>query len=118
MNMNRSLEKELDRYVRILIEHYHPERILIFGSVASGDATEESDIDMIVIKSTSKPFLKRIEEVIKLLKPRVALDILVYTPEEFETLSKNRLFFQKEILPKAREIYNARRSKGMAKVSR
>ena len=110
------LKRELNRCVTILIEKYKPERILIFGSLASGEVKEDSDIDMIVIKSTSKPFLKRIEEVLRILKPQEAFDILVYTPEEFRRLSETRLFFKKEILPKAKEIYNARRSKGMAEI--
>ncbi len=110
------LKKELNRCVTILSEKYKPERILVFGSLASGEVNENSDIDMIIIKSTSKPFLKRIEEVLRILKPKEVFDIFVYTPDEFKRLSETRLFFKKEILPKAKEIYNARRGEGMAKV--
>ena len=95
----------MDRYLALLIEHDKPEKIIIFGSLATGDIHSWSDIDMVVIKQTSLPFLERLHETRRLLHPRVGTDILVYTPEEFEQLSQRRLFFQEEILDKGVVVY-------------
>jgi hypothetical protein len=43
--------------------------------------------------------------VLELLKPQVGVDVLVYTPEEFEQLSKERAFVRQEIVAKGRVIY-------------
>jgi hypothetical protein len=44
-----------------------------------------------------------------LLRPPlgVGIDILVYTPEEFDQMAKERLFFRQEIVEKARVLYEA-----------
>ncbi len=99
------LNQELDRYLALLIEHDKPEKIIVFGSLATGDIHSWSDIDLVVVKQTSLPFLERLHEIRHLLHPRVGTDILVYTPEEFEQLSQRRLFFQEEILDKGVVVY-------------
>ncbi|MGB9628651.1 MAG: nucleotidyltransferase domain-containing protein [Thermodesulfobacteriota bacterium] len=99
------LEDELARYVRVLREQYAPERILLFGSLASDIIGEWSDIDLVIIKKTEQRFLDRICEVMHLLKPPVGVDILVYTPEEFDQLSWERPFVREEILRKGKVLY-------------
>ena len=98
------LKNELKRDIAILKENYNPEKIILFGSLNSGKIKEWSDIDLIVIKDTKKPFLDRIREVLLLLKPNVGMDILVYTPLEFARI-KERLFFKKEISGRGAVIY-------------
>lgn len=104
-NRRAFLEAELARYVQILRERYAPQRILLFGSLASGEVGEWSDIDLVVVKETDRKFLDRIREVMQLLRPRVGMDILVYTPEEFAQLSQERPFVREEILHKGRVLY-------------
>jgi uncharacterized protein (DUF1697 family) len=45
-----------------------------------------------LLKKTEKKFLERLEEFYNYLNPQVAVDILVYTPEEFEEMKKNNPF--------------------------
>ena len=99
------LKRELDRYLHILTTQSDPERIIVFGSMASGEITAWSDIDLVVVQRTSLPFLKRSRQVRRLLKPRVGTDILVYTPAEFEQLGQVRPFFRDEILAKGVVLY-------------
>jgi len=93
------LQKELSRCISILKEKYHPQKILLFGSLANDRVKKWSDIDLIIVKDTPKPFLDRIKEVLLLLKPKVGMDILVYTPGEFKQLSEKK-FFKEEIIRK------------------
>lgn len=46
--MNLSLQKEIERITAQLIEKYKPERIILFGSAARGDATPDSDVDLLI----------------------------------------------------------------------
>ncbi len=69
--------------VERLVAGYDPDRIILFGSRASGTADEESDIDLLVVKETDRRPLDRRIEVEHLLADRqVPLDLLVYTPRE------------------------------------
>jgi hypothetical protein len=43
--------------------------------------------------------------VLELLKPQVDVDVLVYTPREFEQLSQERAFVRQEIVTKGRVVY-------------
>lgn len=91
-----TLERELERIVERLAV-LDPDRVILFGSLASGDVGRGSDIDLIVVKRTAKRFLDRLDEVYAAVEPAVGLDVLVYTPEEFETLSRERGFVSRAV---------------------
>lgn len=99
------LEAELQRYLVVLQDEYQPERVLLFGSLAAGNTGEWSDIDLVIVKETDRRFLDRTKEVMQLLRPRVGVDILVYTPAEFARLSRERAFVRDEILRKGKVVY-------------
>ena len=99
------LEAELQRYLSLLRDHYRPERVLLFGSLAAGDTGEWSDIDLVIIKETNQRFLNRTKEVMQLLRPRIGVDILVYTPAEIARLSQERAFVRDEIMGKGKVVY-------------
>jgi len=66
-------------------EAEHPDKIVLFGSFARGEALEDSDIDILVIKKTTLPRHKRARNIRKSLRGiKHPLDITVYTPEEVE----------------------------------
>ena len=104
------LEKELERYVKILIEQENPELILLYGSLVSGNIHESSDIDLVVVDDSDQPFFARTWQIRKMLKPQVGADILCYTPDEFGHLFHNRLFFKQEIVGKGKVLYERRRN--------
>jgi predicted nucleotidyltransferase len=98
MNRSKPDDKYLDNLVNILLR-YEPERIILFGSRARGDADEYSDYDIIVIKRTERLFLDRlidmVDYIVEFGRPA---EILVYTPEEFQRMQDTDLGFmvQKE----------------------
>jgi predicted nucleotidyltransferase len=99
------LEQELARYLRLLTEHGDPDRVIVFGSLTRDRVHAWSDIDLVIVEQTNLPFLQRLRKVRKLLRPKVGTDILVYTPEEFERLRRERPFFREEILAKGVVVY-------------
>ncbi|WP_421658964.1 nucleotidyltransferase domain-containing protein [Leptothermofonsia sp. ETS-13] len=102
------LEAEIHRYVKVLCEDYNPESIWVFGSMATGAMHEWSDIDLAIVKETNQRFLDRTKEVLRLLQPRVGLDVLVYTHDEFDQLCQDRAFVRDEIVDKGRILYGQR----------
>lgn len=99
------LEQELRRALEILIRDYAAEKVILFGSFAEGHVGEWSDIDLIVVKETPLRFLDRTKELLGLIRPRVGMDILVYTPSEFTSLSKERAFFRDEVQARGKVLY-------------
>ena len=79
--VGRSLLQATDRIVREI----DPERIILFGSYASGQPTPDSDVDLLIIMRTNLSPLDRYLLVSRILDPRpFPVDILVKTPEEIE----------------------------------
>jgi predicted nucleotidyltransferase len=58
-----------------------------FGGFATGRLTPHSDIDLILVQPTTKPFLERGEDFLDLYDIVPAIDLLIYTPEEFARLT-------------------------------
>ena len=63
-------------------------KAILFGSYARGDADEYSDLDLIIIAESQRPFLERGDDFVDLWKesPIGAIDVLVYTPKEFSKM--------------------------------
>ncbi|QSQ09149.1 hypothetical protein H0A61_01508 [Koleobacter methoxysyntrophicus] len=87
------LKTELERITREL-KQLGAEKIMLFGSYASGRADLFTDLDIIAVLKSDLSFIKRIGFIYSKIIPRVATDILVYTPEEWQTL-KEKPFFKK-----------------------
>jgi predicted nucleotidyltransferase len=63
---------------------FDPERIVLFGSYASGKATDDSDVDLLVVANMSMPRRERFAAVRRLAADYPAsFDIIVKTPEEY-----------------------------------
>lgn len=66
-----------------IAERFDPEKIILFGSYASGHPTADSDVDLLVIMNTAEPRHRRAVPMRLLFRPvPCAMDILVFTPEE------------------------------------
>lgn len=73
---------------------YNPFKIILFGSRASGDHDEYSDVDVIIVYDTDKKFLDRLAELYTSWSLPRAVDILAYTPQEFELMLADTAFLQ------------------------
>ncbi len=95
-------------YVRDrIVAAYKPEKIILFGSAATGNARADSDLDLLIIKRTRKPYFKRIKEVNHAIHIWRSTDVFVLTPEELKRgLRDNRFFLTREILAKGKVIYD------------
>ncbi len=104
----RLLEEELNRIVEVIKIDYEPEKIILFGSLADGNVHEWSDIDLLIVKKTSKRPIERCLEACRLIKPRIGIDLFIYTPEEYETLITERFSFLINIMKMGKILYEKR----------
>jgi uncharacterized protein len=61
-------------------------KAILFGSTARGEADQWSDLDLIVVADTERQFFERFKDFAGLYEVWPRLDLLVYTPAEFERL--------------------------------
>lgn len=73
----------LEEIVRRIVETVHPNRILLFGSSARGEANEHSDLDLLIVVPSDLPRHRRSIPIYRALSDvPIPMDILVYTPDE------------------------------------
>jgi len=90
------IEAELNRILEKL-KNIDVKKVILFGSAVSGNINSKSDIDLIIVKETNASFLTRIDEIYAAIEPNMAVDILVYTPEEFDALEKTNSFVSRAV---------------------
>lgn len=74
----------LEWMVRAIVSEVDPERVILFGSRARGDAGAGSDVDLVVVEAEPfGPGRSRHDELVRLYHAladfRVAADVLVYS---------------------------------------
>jgi predicted nucleotidyltransferase len=83
---DRKLAEFVRTHLPTLRSRLAPLQVIAFGSRVRGDALSTSDLDLILVSPwfASVPFLKRSPAVLELLDYPGGLELLCYTPEEFE----------------------------------
>jgi predicted nucleotidyltransferase len=70
--------QEIQDYANKIAERFQPEKIILFGSYAYGQPTEDSDVDLLVIMEHDRRNWEKASEIrIALDDPTFALDLLV-----------------------------------------
>ena len=116
-SVRKELEKEMRRITSLIISHYAPEQILLFGSLANGEVDESSDIDLVIVKDTKERFIDRLHRVRLITRPEAGVDFFVYTPEEIKTMAQRKnKFLLTEILGKGQVLYE-RNKQMVSKIS-
>ena len=89
-------------------------KIILFGSYAKGTATEDSDIDLVVILDShemSQLFKDRlarrrpVSRALLEINRQYSMDIIVYTKAEFNYLKNRKDFFVQEIEETGKVLY-------------
>ena len=98
------------RMAVVLQARYRPQQIILFGSYASGGAHKDSDIDLLIVKATPKPFFKRLAEVRALVtdaRRGHPFEPVVVTPDELKRRLARGDQFLAQILRTGRRLYAA-----------
>jgi predicted nucleotidyltransferase len=75
----------LDEMVQRIVLRFHPVRIILFGSHASGTSTFDSDLDLLVVMPVDGSRRAKANEIDLALADRtISLDVIVVTPDQFD----------------------------------
>ena len=99
---------DLRDIVRRIVEVAGPERIIMFGSAASGGMGPNSDVDLLVVKFGANR-LQLAQQIYRNLHGAAeAVDVIVVTPEDVEKYRDNSAFIIAPALEEERTVYHAR----------
>lgn len=93
-------------YLQVLVDQFHPEQVILFGSYAYGEPTPDSDVDLLVVKDTGKSPVSeatRIRRAVRHLRHGISnlpLDIMVRDREDLNDRIARGADFHQEITQK------------------
>ena len=108
MTTNTEFRKIITGSLDRILKGYKPKKVILFGSYAYGEPTEDSDIDLLIIKNTDKRPIDRWLEVKRLLRDIsriLPVSPLIYTEKEIEQRLAIKDFFIEEIFEKGEVLY-------------
>ena len=105
--MTKALRNEADRITKLLVKKYKPEKVVLFGSVARNEDTNNSDLDIFIIKKTKKGFFDRLAEIEGIVKTDYPLDIIVMTPPELDKAIREKRVFIQQVFKYGKILYDS-----------
>ena len=93
------IAEQLLPYLQVLVEQFHPEQVILFGSYAYGQPTRDSDVDLLVVKDMQAP---QLEEALAIRKAwratrrsgvSLPFDILLESPRSHQARIKDAAGF-------------------------
>ena len=82
-------------YLRVLVEQFHPEQVILFGSYAHGKPDKDSDVDLLIVKKIEKSSVSERRDILKAWRPvrwsgkSLPFELLVVSPAEHERRRAN-----------------------------
>ena len=101
------LQSDIQLLVDEIVAGYQPEKIYLFGSYANGTATNDSDIDLFIVKDTTERKKDRIEQVLNIIKtyPDIGVDMIIYTPKELDYVKSDVVNIANEAIKTGKLLY-------------
>lgn len=98
--------EKISEIINKIVLGYNPDKIILFGSYATGNPNDDSDLDLFVIKETDLPRPQRTVQVRKMLYgSMIPIDLIVYTQEEIDESKENKFSFVYKVLNTGKTLY-------------
>lgn len=99
---------DIQMLVDNIVRHFSPEKIVLFGSYARGEAGPDSDVDLLVIMPHEGHSARKAAEITQLVHPRrFSIDLIVRSPETVQQRARMNDWFIRELLREGRVMYAA-----------
>ncbi|MCD4782802.1 MAG: nucleotidyltransferase domain-containing protein [Candidatus Eremiobacteraeota bacterium] len=100
------MDSPLERALKIIIHVANPDKVILFGSHASGKGNPESDYDFLVLKKGIKKQRKLAQEIyLNLTNIGAPVDVIVSNLEKYERLKTDPYMIYSEAAGNGRVVY-------------
>jgi predicted nucleotidyltransferase len=103
-----SIESVLAQATKVIVDEVSPDKIILFGSYARGDAGKYSDIDLMVLKkgvTDGRKISMKLHVLFFKHKVRFPIDVFVMDYDRFYGLLDNKACMYKDIEREGKVIY-------------
>ncbi len=104
--MVATLEKDIEKFAREVARLFSPEKIILFGSHASGEQDPDSDVDLLVVMETDLMPPDQATKIRLAVYHNFPMDLMVRTPEQLKKRLEMGDPFMAEIVEKGEILYD------------
>jgi predicted nucleotidyltransferase len=94
-----------------IVQQFHPQKVILFGSYAYGTPTDDSDVDLLIILPFEERNPEKATEIWMATKPRFPLGLMVRKPNEYKERLAMGDYFLCEIDQKGEVLYEIHHSR-------
>ena len=118
-NIPAPTEQLLRQITRRIVQKYHPQLVIFFGSRVYGRPRADSDIDLLVVRNARGSWWQRNQKIARLFpNSPVKLDAHVYTPREAAHRLEIGDYFMQDVMERGRILYPRANGNGVARLLR
>lgn len=99
--------ENIKQVVEKIVERFHPDKVILFGSYAYGQPTYDSDVDLLVLMETSLRNVEQAVEIRKAVDFPFPADVLIRTPEQIANRLALGDVFLREVITKGIVLHEA-----------
>jgi predicted nucleotidyltransferase len=91
-------------YLRVLLEQFRPEQVILFGSYACGQPHRHSDVDLLIVKDLKQSPVREAAQILKAWRPirwrgdSIPFELLIETPFNHEDRARKQGSFYAEVV--------------------
>jgi predicted nucleotidyltransferase len=97
--------KEIRNVSAEIAREFQPEQIVLFGSHADGRATDDSDVDLLVVMPFQGNGARMAVDILNRIQPDIPVELLVRTPRQLRERLASNDFFLRGIIDKGKVLY-------------
>lgn len=98
---------QIQAFSQRVVDQFQPEKVILFGSYAYGQPTEDSDVDILVILPFEGLPVRQAIKIRQHIPAPFPLDLIVRTPEQIQQRLEMEDFFIQDILNNGQVLYKA-----------
>ena len=99
---------DIQAFVDEVVRRFRPAKVILFGSYADGQPTEDSDVDLMLIMAHRGSSAKRAAQIRLACPRRFALDLIVRTPGEVRRRLRMGDQFLRQVITKGIILHESR----------
>ena len=103
-------QRQIETYAEDVARQFRPLKIVLFGSYAYGNPTEDSDVDLMVVMPKDPSGVRNRDKAIAIdsaIPATFPLDLLVRNPEDIAWRLEEGDCFLQDVFSKGRVLYEA-----------
>jgi predicted nucleotidyltransferase len=100
--------QEIQDVCNQIVQQFHPEKVILFGSYAYGTPRPDSDVDLLVVMpEDAGTGLKKAIEILTCIEMRFSMDLLVRSAAQIQQRIEWKDFFMIEVVNRGKVLYES-----------